>query len=177
MNKTDSPELVGKHKFEVAGLGRAPFRFVGMSVNMITYPDGGSKPGGTCDYCGTGIMNEFAILSACGKRSVVGCDCIAKVGDHGILKAYRSTPAYRAAQRAKAQAKATADYAKLEALLTAPENVAKLSAMPHSYGFIDRTTGKPLTYLDQVKWAVGHCGAAGRKNWLKTLSAKLDLTN
>ena len=52
MNKTDNAANVGKHKFELAGLGMAPFRFIGASENAITYPDGTTKAVGSCDYCG-----------------------------------------------------------------------------------------------------------------------------
>ena len=77
------------HPFEKAGLGKAPFRYVGMVYQEIAYGErvlgsvGGclatTKPGGTCDYCGTYILDMFRIESADGQRFKVGCDCVRKV--------------------------------------------------------------------------------------------------
>lgn len=88
------------HCFEAAGLGKAPFRYVGMVYQEICYGQavignvGGcqltTKPGGTCDYCGTYIINMFHVESADGKRFKVGCDCIAKTGDAGLIKIVKS---------------------------------------------------------------------------------------
>lgn len=167
MSKTDITENIGKHKFELAGLGLAPFRFIGCSTNVITYPDGTTKAGSSCDYCGTGIANECHVKSADGRLFKVGCDCIAKVGDSGLLKAYRSSPAFRAKARLTRQAKDKAVSVELYSLLAA--NAARFAAEPHPYGFTDRETGKPLNKLDQIKWSIGRCGAAGRASWLRTL--------
>ena len=125
--KTENPEHVGKHAFEVAGLGLAPFRYVGMSENVINYPDGSSKAGGCCDYCASGIRFEFHIMSADGKAAKVGCDCIAKVADEGLLKAYKSSPEYRAKERAKRAVKAAAVFKELSALIAVKAGV--LAAM------------------------------------------------
>jgi hypothetical protein len=62
------------HPFEVAGLGIAPFRFVGVDSQ-------GEMIG--CAYCGTGIKHKFLIVSSDGKKSKVGCDCIQKI-DYGL---------------------------------------------------------------------------------------------
>lgn len=77
------------HPFEKAGLGKAPFRYVGMVDQEISYGQrvigsvGGipimTKPGGTCDYCGQYIVNMFNVVSADGHKFHVGCDCIHKV--------------------------------------------------------------------------------------------------
>jgi hypothetical protein len=174
MSKTDNAALVGIHKFEAAGLGKAPFRFVGLSENAITYPDGTTKAGGSCDYCSTGIRHECWVLSADGKRFKVGSNCIEKVGDQGLFQAYKNSPEFRKAKRDKAQAKFAADLAEVHSIIDA--NKDALLALPHPYGFKDFATGKPLTYLDQVEWSLGNCGAAGTKSWLKTLKKKLALS-
>ena len=71
-----------QHPFEKAGLGIAPFSCTGVSENVFSLPDGTSKAGGCCDYCGTGIRWEFWIKgSIAGARQFrVGCDCVAKTG-------------------------------------------------------------------------------------------------
>jgi hypothetical protein len=68
------------HPFEKAGLGRAPFCCVGCRENWFEMPGFGRKPGGSCNYCGTGILYEYVIKSADGKSFVVGCDCVEKTG-------------------------------------------------------------------------------------------------
>lgn len=81
------------HVFEKAGLGKAPFRLVNVYTKRgpIQLGNGLSvgapnQPMGSCDYCGTGIAECFEILSADGKRFVVGCDCVRKTGDAGLTK-------------------------------------------------------------------------------------------
>lgn len=79
--------LILTHQFTEAGLGQAPFRFTGMSENVIRHANGHTQAGGSCDFCGTGIRWEFHIVSADSKGSKVGCDCIRKVGDAKLIKA------------------------------------------------------------------------------------------
>lgn len=68
------------HPFEEADFGLAPFRFEGVTRNWFTaYPGDPGKPGGSCDYCGQGIANEFWVRSSDGRRFKVGCDCIEKL--------------------------------------------------------------------------------------------------
>lgn len=167
--KTDCAADVGRHRFEVAGLGLAPFRFVGFSVNVIQYSDGSSQAGGSCDYCGAGIANECQVQSSDGKRFKVGCDCIAKVGDEGLLQAFKTSPQVRAHNRKLASAKAARVTAELSAMIEAA--APELAKLPHPRGFVDRSTGKPLTRLDSVRWYFNACGAAGRGAWLRGLKS------
>lgn len=166
--KTDNASDVGLHVFERAGLGKAPFRFVGFRLNVITYPDGTSKAGGSCDYCGTGIANECQIKSADGKLFKVGCDCVMKTGDAGLLQAYKTSPDVRRHAAQLRQAKDKRNTAELARLIA--ENRDLLASMPHPRGFTDRQTGKPLTALDQYEWLQKNCGAAGRASTVKELS-------
>lgn len=78
-------EMLLIHKFTDVGLGQAPFRFNGVTENAFKLPDGTTKPGGTCDYCFTGIRYEYHIISACGKKSKVGCDCIRRINDSKLM--------------------------------------------------------------------------------------------
>lgn len=165
--KTETIANVGKHAFEVAGLGKAPFRYIGMEESVITYPDGTSKAGGCCKYCYTGIRYVFNIRSSDGVVSGVGCDCIAKVGDEGLLKAYKTSPEWRKLQREKREAKGKVARETVDSLIAA--NRDKLAAMPHPHGFTDRKTGEPLTMLDQVQWMADHCGTSGIIAYAKTL--------
>lgn len=89
------------HPFEKAGLGYAPFRCVGCRENWFEMPGFGRKPGGTCDYCGTGILYEFVINDKNGKSFVVGCDCVAKTG--GVVANFREVRLQNARERRAAK--------------------------------------------------------------------------
>jgi hypothetical protein len=75
------------HVFERAGLGLKPFKCVGFEVMKYQACQGAPiQPGTCCDYCGTGIMNVFWIVSSDGRKFKVGCDCVYKTGDGGLVK-------------------------------------------------------------------------------------------
>lgn len=171
--KTDNQEHVGRHVFEIAGLGLAPFRFVGLSENALRFPDGSSKAGGSCDYCGAGIRWECHIRSADGRRSKIGCDCVRKCGDAGLLQAYKSSPEFRAHQRQLREAKNAMVFGALKALIAV--HADQLRAMPHPHNFVDRQSGNPLNRLDYVNWMFDHCGASGRAAMLKGLKKLLNV--
>ncbi len=74
------------HRFENAGLGRAPFRFMGMTKRVYQACSGAPiQPGASCDYCGTGIMYVYHIQDADGKKFHVGCECVRHTGDQGLI--------------------------------------------------------------------------------------------
>ena len=56
------------HPFQAAGLGQSPFKCVGCIDR--------GRAEGKCNYCGHAIRYEFEIVSADGKKHVVGSDCI-----------------------------------------------------------------------------------------------------
>ena len=97
-----------------AHLGPAPYRFQGVTQNLFTIagcPEA-SKPGGTCDHCGTGILWEFHLVAADGRAFKVGSSCILKSGDAGLRHAVtdhqraqrrrRNRLSWEAARRAQA---------------------------------------------------------------------------
>lgn len=139
--------LDSMHRFERVGLGKAPFRVTGFGRFVFQAVPGDPncpiQPGTSCDYCGTGIMDAAIVTSADGKKFKVGCDCVAKVGDGGLLNAIRRSPEYRTLQRQKRQAKdeaIKAEYARLFPLIDA------------------RGDGHAPSFERRWKW----CGAAGR---------------
>lgn len=91
------------HCFEKAGLGKAPFRCVGIASipsasmaehNPVAYNNAMAMLPrdlgcGTCNYCGIAIMHNCIILSADGRRFVVGSDCVARTGDAGLIQVVR----------------------------------------------------------------------------------------
>lgn len=159
MKSTDNAAHVGKHKFELAGLGCAPFRFTGMTQNLFRCGDT-VKPGGSCDYCATGITFECWVESADGKRFKVGSDCINKVGDAGLYRAFKTSKEHREHQRKLRVAKATEIHDKLKFYVA--EYRDKLAGMAHPMGYSDRTTHRPLSALDYANWMLANAGAAGR---------------
>lgn len=125
------------HCFEAAGLGKAPFSYAGMVVQDISYgmrniTVGGvqcqTKPGGTCQYCGTYIVNMFNVESADGKQFHVGCECIRKTGDSGLIrKVEEDVKIMERKKRAARKAKQNAD----DKELCESTNLASFAGKPH----------------------------------------------
>lgn len=102
--------IATEHPFTVAGMGAAPFRFVGFyaipsPALAEKNPDGynnalAAMPRGvgcgTCACCGMAITNNYIVRNSAGKLFAVGCDCIEKTGDAPLIS------------RAEAQARANA---------------------------------------------------------------------
>lgn len=135
------------HVFETAGLGFAPFRYMGMEKRVYQACHGAPiQPGGTCDYCGTAIIYHFFLKGAGpeDKPFKVGCDCIAKAGKGGMKTVLGADEARLRADKRKAdneadEARARAAYARL------PEVAEALRALGHPY-VLD------LTLLDYVRF-------------------------
>jgi hypothetical protein len=167
--KSDNPEAIGQHCFERAGLGRAPFRVTGFTtMKYCAAPGAPILPGGTCDYCGTAIMYACEITSSDGKTFKVGCDCVNRTGDEGLIRAYKKTPAYRAHQKVLRDAKDEATRAELTRLLTDEGVRARLAASTFTRYDAD---GRALQddRLHAIERSLPWCGATGRKSWLSTI--------
>lgn len=151
------------HPFEQRGLGKAPFRYVGVEVqdtcygrvilNRKEYERTGiattTAPGGSCAYCGTYIARMFNVESADGKRFHVGCDCIEKVhGDDPKLAAKVKSVNAKLAKAAR-EAKV------LEAEDWITENRTALATISHPK-FADRTM------IDYLNWMWENAGVAGK---------------
>lgn len=147
------------HKFEVAGLGKAPFRFVGTYESKFQAVPGDPncpiQPGTSCDYCGTGIMLVCRIRDAQGKEFKVGCDCVAKTGDAGLSRQVDSAVANR--RRAMTHKRQDETIAAGKAALS--EVVDVLRAQPHPAAYMAE---KGLTLLDSVEWLFEHAGRVGK---------------
>lgn len=80
-------------KWEIQGLGKGPFRCVGMfkmpNKETATIHDYMALPqgygAGCCAVCGTGLVYNYMINSADGRKFVVGCDCVWKRGDTVVV--------------------------------------------------------------------------------------------
>ena len=148
-NLTDTAANIGKHVFESAGLGAAPFRLMGCEEKHFqAHPDAPKQAGGSCDYCGHAIVLFCHIKSADGRRFKVGSDCVAKAGDAGLMRAYKTSPSRRKLNKAKAIAKDQSIKDQWAALVSDAANLAKMDAA----GLV---------------WVWARCGAAGRARYLK----------
>lgn len=158
------------HPFEAAGLGKAPFHFLFVRENVIVHPGlmHHVQPGGTCDYCSTGIRYEFHCQGADGQRFKVGCDCVSKLNweaNREFIAQVESARlrVQREQRQAKAKAKREAAQQRLQGLeqdaraaLKDDAVAARLVHRPHPV-----IEGKSL--LDYVEWCLTYAGKAGRE--------------
>lgn len=148
--------LDATHKFERRGLGKAPFRVIGYGREVFQAIPGDSscplQPGTSCDYCGTGIMDVAYVKSSDGKEFKVGCDCVAKVGDAGLLNAIKRSPEFRRFQRDKRCALDARKSAEIDAILAKYDSRVETKATAEHF-------------RNRLKW----CGMAGRARILKEL--------
>ncbi len=168
------------HPWERAGLGKAPFAYLGVSENVgpirianrdgtVTEIGAPGQPMGTCAYCLQGIAECHHVRSADGKKFTVGCDCIRRVyGDDRAPLRVKAEAASRkrrnAAAKARRDAKATTEQGELEALLADEGTRAKLAALPGPrFG----------TLLEHAECMARKAGAAGRGRALKAVKAAL----
>lgn len=120
------------HVFERAGLGKAPFTYIGWEKRTYqACPGAPIQPGATCDYCGTAICFVFLIDSADHRRFKVGSDCVAKTGDRGLKKAVDQEVRERERQDRHQRDQARIENARQA--LTEPVR-ERLAAKPHPYG-------------------------------------------
>lgn len=171
------------HPWERAGLGKAPFRWLGVSNRVgpirIAQADGTTlelgapgQPMGSCAYCLQGIAECHSIKSADGKTFTVGCDCVRRVsepGDPVLTKAEAAAKKLRNGKaRARNAAKADASLTELAALLADESVRGKLAARPSAQGWKAAQGG---TELNDVEWLSTRCGHAGRVKLIARLRA------
>lgn len=147
------------HRFERAGLGKAPFRFVEMTEKVYqACPGAPAQPGSNCDYCMASIRYEFWCESSDGKVFKVGCDCIHKIGDRGLVKQISAAERQlrdkkNAAARERKKAKKIARLESARAKL--PTIRGTLASQPHPHEY-HASQGKTL--LDYVEWCLVNHG-------------------
>jgi hypothetical protein len=160
------------HKFERAGLGKAPFQVVGCEERRGPIDMGGGltvgapgQPMGCCDFCGTGIVDCFTIQSADGRRFVVGNVCVNKTGDAGLIKVVKSEVArLRTEARHRREA---AKIQKLVAMLDDPRVQEWLDSLGHPR--TDSAFFASQTRLDWAMWLLNHAGNKGKLDVLRWL--------
>lgn len=151
------------HAFEKAGLGKAPFRYVGSYedrgphhaiVNGVEVQVGApGQPMGTCKFCFTGIALCCVIRSADGKEFVVGSECVRKTDDKDLRcevdRERRKIQVAREEVRIDAMRERIDSEAGLRELL---------AGKPHPKAW-KREQGESL--LDSVEWMMKNAGHAG----------------
>jgi hypothetical protein len=168
------------HPFERAGLGAAPYRFVGHSESKWQAAPGCPvKPGSSCDYCAQAIVDCYWFRSADGKRFKVGCDCCAKASkaygkpDAALSHAERQAKMVQSKRRREQTAKRNGSTVEaLDAILADHSARDRLAAMPHPKADRGEFFSKQNA-LDNAEWMRKNAGAAGRKALLKSLRAVL----
>ncbi len=172
------------HPFQRAGLGLAPFRYVGMReqdllygeviLNRAEFEQTGiamtTKPGGTCAYCGTYIVNMFNVKSADGKVFHVGSDCILKTygKDHPIAR--KVTKAVAARTKARIAARKDAQIAQAAEMLTRENVRAVLGNLPHPTPCLAR---KGETLLGWAEYVMKVANLNGRVKVAQAIAARM----
>ena len=165
MIRSDNEAAVGVHAFERAGLGPAPYRFTGVTEMAFQAAPGAPKQAGTCcEFCGTGIIYAYGLQAANGNKFHVGCDCIEKSGDAGLIRAYKSSPEHRALAAKKRAAKDEANKAEIARLLEEKRQTLEAKA-------VIRWDGTEESLYNSYVRIIGMCGASGRARYLKALRA------
>jgi hypothetical protein len=161
------PCWMHKHVFEHAGLGVAPFAFVRVEIRKYQACEGAPvQPGGSCQYCGEGIMECCFIRDSQGKEFMVGNVCVGKTGDDRLYQ-----PVKKAINRVHTEQRHKRELQRIEAareLLKRDDLRAILASRPHPYSDL---AAKGLTELSWAEWMMAHAGNAGQMCVAKTLEA------
>ena len=167
MNAT-APEQI--HRFEAAGLGKAPFRFIGVETNSDRAAlNREAESNGlmfttnyctSCDFCGMAINDAYRLQSADGNRFKVGCECVKKTGDAGIVRQIDETRKRLA--REKRHAREAARIVEGKAWIVA--NRARLEATPHPD---KQRAARGDTLASMLDWFFTHAGTTGRLGALR----------
>jgi len=183
---TEAPASI--HVFEQAGLGKAPFRFIGhlempsrglqeanptaYNLAMSEHPRTTNGLGvGSCHFCGTPISTHCLIQSADGQTFFVGSDCVEKTGDAGLKAGIRRMARERNRTRNETRRRELTPV--LEALVN--DNEMTLAGMPHPNSHFARQ-GK--TWKDYADWMMKNrtYSLNGTQVAIRTIRAQLGLS-
>lgn len=161
-----------QHPWELAGLGRPPYRVTGVEtrVGPIHMPDGTmvgapGQPMGTCDYCGQGIKEVFRIASADNRRFEVGCDCVRRAYQEANLPVPTAVQRHeREKRQAAGQARDRLVRERLRCILDNPPLAIRSATVRTPWG-------EERGLLDEMRRVLPLCGAAGRARHLKRIEA------
>ena len=154
-SRTGQPKI---HPYEQRGLGTAPYRFVGVRKNVYSPVPEVQQPGGTCSYCGTGILFEFCIRSSEGKEYTIGSECIRKV-DSEIYQPSEFILALRNHERDQRHDRETRQLAELTPIFFSPEYQQLFDGQPHPNKFYAE---QGSTKWDYMKFCWNASGSRGK---------------
>lgn len=159
------------HAFEIAGLGKGPFKFNGVSQKIFKAThDSPGKPGGSCAFCGTGITDCCHVESSDGKQFIVGSTCINKVGDVGLRSATK-----KAMNKIKTEQRQIREAKKIavgQEIINGSEFQSYFAALPHPW---ENRAAQGETRLDGIRQYWNMCGNSGKCKYIKTLKELSDL--
>jgi hypothetical protein len=150
------------HKFEAAGLGKAPFVFIGIETDddrqerarefdrVPLMSDDSGNYCTSCDYCSQAIHDAYRIRSSDGRTFKVGCECVRKTGDAGLIRVVKAEANKQKRDRRAGRERQliAAGFALLRQATPA------LAAMPHP-------SIKGRTMLEYVEWMRTNAGQSG----------------
>lgn len=110
-------------------------------------------------------MNVFFVQSSDGKDFKVGCQCVDKTGDAGLIKQYKTLPAYKEAKRKTAEQKD--EKVKEQMAVIINQHKTELKGKPHPNKYMAESKG--LTFFDYANWVLKYSGATGRNQAFKRL--------
>lgn len=158
MNTTTNEKSSAVHPFELAGLGKAPYVFTGVTESVFqAAPGEPARAGSSCDFCPASIRWCFWLRSADGKKFKVGCDCIRKSGDTKLIKV--ADVADRKLKLDATHAREDAIIASGKAAIETLAGKAKVSSHLHPTAFC---ANQGLTLLDWARWMFQHAGRSGQ---------------
>jgi hypothetical protein len=171
-SKTTESAVRGKeHAF--SRLGQYPYRYIGYSENkLVTSGTRDVKPGTSCDYCATAIVDAYHFRSADNREFKVGCECVKKADDAGLINAIERDRLR--ITREKRRAKVADRLARLTDLMLDPKVIESLSKYPHPKGFVNRATGQPMTLVDWANWMIQNAGDTGRRQVESVIKEKIE---
>lgn len=144
------------HKLERAGMGRAPYKYIGYEHKTFQACHGAPvQVGGSCDYCATGITNMFWFESADGKRFKLGSECANKTGDNGMIRSVKEQVNKEKTAKRKASEKESIDW-----ILSNLEAVKQIFGLhPHP---LEYRAEKGETLWNWAEWMMANSGNAGK---------------
>lgn len=178
MSNTTNGTFGAEHPWERAGLGHAPYRFIGASREVYQAVPGDPgcplQPAGSCDFCGQAIWDQVRFESADGKRFKVGHDCAARASEGGKkMEQWKREHDRKVRADRKARRVAAASTANAELLTRCEGLVAQMSALPAPIGAKNHNVylaARGIVYSiqagnnpsdRQVAWLDGALAAAG----------------
>jgi hypothetical protein len=156
-------ETTRQHVWEIAGLGLAPYSYVGHSSDHYqACPGAPVQVGGSCDYCGQGIVEMYRFRSADGRTFKVGSECVKRAGDAGLVKMIAAD--VRAHNRAVLHERQDARIAAAVALLPSVRDALTSQRHPNEW-----RAAQGETLMGWVEWMLENAGRSGKCDAAKVI--------